>query len=105
MVSVTVVNQTGFICLQLSVNKVDFRKPVFDTMQYGRDNAVARHGIHGLYRLWTIDVDSRLLLVGHNSFYLRQRKATGPFTAFMYDYLRLEAPACSSPSGSALAST
>ena len=79
--------------LQLSVNKSDFRKSVFDTMQYGRDNAIARHGIHGLYKLWTIDVDPRLLVVGSNSFYLRQRKAFGPFTGVMYDYLHLEAPA------------
>ncbi|KAG0630091.1 hypothetical protein M758_1G153400 [Ceratodon purpureus] len=90
--------------IQLFVNKLDYRKPVFDTMQYGRDNAIARHGIHGLYKLWTIGVDPHLLRVGPNSFYLRQRKASGPFTGVMYDYLRLEAPACS-PSGPALASS
>lgn len=83
---------------KLAVNKNDFKKPVFDTMQYGRDNAIARHSNHGLYKLWSIDVDPKLLRVGQNSFFLRQRKATGPFTGVMYDYLRLEAPACSSGS-------
>lgn len=82
--------------MQLFVNKLDPKKPVFDTTQYGRDNAVARHGIHGLYKLWAIDVDAKLLQVGHNSFFLTQRKATGPFTAVLYDYLRLEAPGSSS---------
>lgn len=72
-------------------------------MQYGRDNAIARHGFHGLYKLWTIEVDPKLLLVGQNSFYLRQRKATGPFTGVIYDYLRLEAPACSGSPASASA--
>lgn len=86
--------------LQLFVNNMDrAKKPAFDTMQYGRDNAVARHGNHGLYKLWTIDVDPKLLQVGQNVFYLTQRKATGPFIAIMYDYLRLEAPASGSTSG------
>lgn len=75
------------------MNTLDLTQPLFDTMQYGRDNATARHGIHGLYKLWTIDIDAKLLHVGQNSLFLTQRKATGPFTAVMYDYLRLEAPA------------
>lgn len=79
--------------IQVFVNNMDrTKKPLFDTMQYGKDNAVARHGIHGLYKLWNIDVDSNLLQAGPNVIYLTQRKATGPFNAIMYDYLRLEAP-------------
>lgn len=81
--------------MQLFVNKIDPAKPHFDTLQYGRDNAVARHGIHGLYKVWTIDVNANLLQVGQNNFFLTQRKATGPFTAVLYDYLRLEAPSSS----------
>lgn len=83
--------------IQLFVNKLDYAKPVFDTLQYGRDNATARHGIHGLYTLWNIDIEPKLLQVGKNSFYLSQRKDYGPFAAVMYDYLRLEAPASSFP--------
>lgn len=86
--------------MQFYVN--DPNKVIFDTLQYGKDNAIARHGIHGLYTLWTIDVASTLLHVGENSFFLKQRKPSGPFTGVMYDYLRLEEPA-TSPKG--LAST
>jgi rhamnogalacturonan endolyase len=75
------------------VNILDNSKVVFDTMQYGKDNAIARHGIHGLYTLWSVNIDPTLLQVGQNTLFLRQRVASGPFTGVMYDYLRLESPA------------
>ncbi|CAN7133347.1 unnamed protein product [Brassica rapa subsp. narinosa] len=58
----------------------------------GRDNAIARHGIHGAYHLYSIDVPGRLLRTGTNTIYLRQSKAVGPFEGLMYDYIRLEEP-------------
>ena len=77
----------------MHVNDLNSTEPIFDTLQFGRENAIARHGIHGLYKLWTIDVDSKLLHVGQNTFFLTQRKTDGgPFNGIMYDYLRLEAP-------------
>lgn len=79
--------------LQVFVNDLIDSKVIFDTMQCGRDNAIARHGIHGLYTLWSINIDSTLLQVGQNTIFLKQRIASGPFTGVMYDYLRLESPA------------
>ncbi|CAF2248977.1 unnamed protein product [Brassica napus] len=56
----------------------------------GRDNAIARHGIHGAYHLYSIDVPGRLLRTGTNTIYLRQSKAVGPFEGLMYDYILLK---------------
>ncbi|XP_010555415.1 PREDICTED: uncharacterized protein LOC104824916 [Tarenaya hassleriana] len=66
--------------------------PIFATGHVGRDNAIARHGIHGRYRLYSINVPGRLLRNGTNTIYLRQAKAEGPFQGLMYDYIRLEEP-------------
>lgn len=90
------------LCMQLFVNNPDARKPVFDTMQYGKDNSIARHGIRGIYRFWVMNIDPKLFHVGHNTVFLRQRKAIGPFTGVMYDYLRLEAPCPDHSEGVAL---
>lgn len=76
----------------MHVNDLDSTEPVFDTLQFGRENAIARHGIHGLYKLWTIGVDSKLLRVGQNIFLTQRVTNGGPFSGIMYDYLRLEAP-------------
>jgi hypothetical protein len=77
---------------QVRFNDPGVSRPHFDTMQIGKDNAIARHGIHGLYHLFSIAVSPRLLREGENVLYLTQRKATGIFTGVMYDYLRLEEP-------------
>lgn len=61
-------------------------------MQFGQDNSIARHGIHGEHRTWTIEVPSSLLQRGSNVLFLTQRKATGLFAGVMYDYIRLEGP-------------
>jgi len=61
-------------------------------MAIGTDNAIARHGIHGLYRLYNIDVPSEWLRAGSNTIYLRQSKHDSPFQGVMYDYIRLEGP-------------
>ncbi|KAH7315898.1 hypothetical protein KP509_21G070000 [Ceratopteris richardii] len=78
--------------VQIRFNDPDLYRPHFDTMQTGKDNAIARHGIHGLFHLFNIDVPSQLLRKGGNVLYLTQRKATSIFTGVMYDYIRLEAP-------------
>lgn len=83
--------------IQVRFNDPSVNRPHFDTLQTGKDNAIARHGIHGLYHLFNVDVSPHLLHVGENILYLTQRKATGIFTGVMYDYIRLEEP----PSGQA----
>ncbi|KAJ8769308.1 hypothetical protein K2173_002512 [Erythroxylum novogranatense] len=67
-------------------------QPLLTTGMIGRDNAIARHGIHGLYKLYTIGVPSRLLRVGRNTIYLKKDNPASPFEGVMYDYIRLEAP-------------
>lgn len=66
--------------------------PHFSTGVIGGDNAIARHGIHGLYWLYSIDVASNLLQEGKNIIHLRQSRSTSQFQGVMYDYLRLEGP-------------
>ena len=77
--------------LFVRVNKAN-SNPIFTSGLIGRDNAIARHGIHGLYRLYNIDVQRKLLRVGDNTFFLTQNRNTSLFTGVMYDYLRLEGP-------------
>ncbi|KAI3451280.1 hypothetical protein Pfo_007945 [Paulownia fortunei] len=66
--------------------------PHFTTGLIGRDNAVARHGIHGLYHLYSIGIAGSRLVDGRNMIFLTQARSQGPFTEVMYDYLRLEGP-------------
>ncbi|XP_022950941.1 uncharacterized protein LOC111453886 [Cucurbita moschata] len=56
----------------------------------GRDNAIARHGIHGLYWLFNFKVPSGYLVEDENIIYLTQRRHMGPFQGVMYDYIRFE---------------
>lgn len=71
--------------------------PHFETGRIGRDNAVARHGIKGLYRDYVIKVQGAKLVVGENKVFLTQEKKYGPaqfgpFANVMYDYIRFEGP-------------
>lgn len=68
------------------------RSPDFSTGNIGTDNAIARHGIHGLYRFYSIQVPSNRLKAGTNTIYLSQTMGTSLFEGLMYDYLRLEGP-------------
>ncbi|XP_010496219.1 PREDICTED: uncharacterized protein LOC104773335 [Camelina sativa] len=97
------VNMRGSYTLQLALASASranlqvrfnnqYTMPLFSTGYIGRDNAIARHGIHGIYRLYSINVPGRLLRTGTNTIYLRQAKASGPFEGLMYDYIRLEEP-------------
>ncbi|XP_027360984.1 rhamnogalacturonate lyase B-like isoform X2 [Abrus precatorius] len=78
--------------LEVWLNDPRAKSPLFTAGRLGEDNAIARHGIHGLHRLYSIVVDSNHLVNGKNTIYLRQSKATGPFQGVMYDYIRLESP-------------
>lgn len=66
--------------------------PHFTTGVIGGDNAIARHGIHGLYWLYSIRIQGNLLSKGANTIFLTQTIAITPYQGVMYDYLRLEGP-------------
>uniref|UniRef100_A0ACD6AEH5 Uncharacterized protein n=1 Tax=Avena sativa TaxID=4498 RepID=A0ACD6AEH5_AVESA len=80
--------------LEVRFNEQDRPVPHFNSRMFGRDNTIARHGIHGLYWLFNIDVSSAWLVRGVNTIYLKQPKNQSPFQGIMYDYLRLEGPGC-----------
>lgn len=83
------------VLFQVHVNQIDAKNLVFQILNLGLDNTVCRHGIHGLYRLFSIDISSSLLLQGDNSIFLIQAKGGDELCGILYDYLRLEAPASS----------
>lgn len=78
--------------LQVRVNDPKTRRPLFTTGLIGRDNSVARHGIHGLYWLHSINIPGDRLVEGDNTLFLTQPRCTSPFQGIMYDYIRLEGP-------------
>lgn len=78
--------------LQVRVNDEKAVRPLFTTGNIGKDNAIARHGIHGLYWLYTVNVPGNLLHPGKNTIFLTQTRTSMPFNGFMYDYIRLEGP-------------
>ena len=80
------------VIMQVRVNDPRTQPEHFSTGFIGKDNAIARHGIHGLYRQYSAELPSHLFVRGRNTIYLRQAKATGPFQGIMYDYIRLERP-------------
>ncbi|MQL73842.1 hypothetical protein Taro_006227 [Colocasia esculenta] len=83
--------------LQVRFNDPRASPAHFTTGLFGRDNSVARHGIHGLHWLFTITVRSSWLSAGENTAFLTQPRSSGPFPGIMYDYIRFEGPAPSSP--------
>ncbi|KAI9097571.1 hypothetical protein K1719_025342 [Acacia pycnantha] len=84
--------QIKFKLDNVRVNDPEQDPAVFTTGLIGEDNTIARHGIHGLYWLYSIDVEGGLLIEGDNTLYLTQTRATGPVDGIMYDYIRLESP-------------
>jgi len=81
-----------FFLFKVRFNDEKVVEPHFTTGKIGGDNAIARHGIHGLYFLYSIEVKDNLLVNGTNTIFLTQAIATNPFQGVMYDYLRLEGP-------------
>ncbi|TXG52634.1 hypothetical protein EZV62_021803 [Acer yangbiense] len=61
--------------LQVRVNNPSRASPLFSTGQIGHDNTIARHGIHGLYRLFNVDVQGSLLVEGDNTIFLTQTES------------------------------
>ncbi|KAM3327860.1 rhamnogalacturonate lyase-like [Capsicum galapagoense] len=78
--------------LQVWINTPSKPRPWFDSSKIGNSNAIARHGIHGLYTLFNIEFPGTQLHVGENIIYLKQASIDTPFNGFMYDYIRLEGP-------------
>ncbi|KAJ0966186.1 hypothetical protein J5N97_027324 [Dioscorea zingiberensis] len=78
--------------LQIRINDPNSAQPVFELYNLGDDSTIARHGIHGLHQLFSIDMYSYLLVQGDNTIYLKQVMSGNEFLGLMYDYLRLEAP-------------
>ncbi|KAJ0786441.1 putative rhamnogalacturonan endolyase [Helianthus annuus] len=82
--------------LQVRVNDLNTDSPLFSTGIIGRDNAIARHGIHGLSWLFNIDIPGTLLISNEeNTIYLTQANGGTPFRGVMYDYIRFEGSALS----------
>ncbi|GFY87700.1 rhamnogalacturonate lyase family protein [Actinidia rufa] len=65
---------TSYAALQVRINDPLRARPHFTTMLVGRDNAIARHGIHGLYSLYSVEVSSVQLFKGRNAIYLTQSR-------------------------------
>ncbi|KAH6831608.1 hypothetical protein C2S53_010583 [Perilla frutescens var. hirtella] len=78
--------------LEVHVNQINGEQLVFQVTNLGMDNTVCRHGIHGLYQLFSIDISSALLINGDNCIFLTQARAGDALCGILYDYMRLEAP-------------
>ncbi|XP_016467717.2 uncharacterized protein LOC107790313 isoform X2 [Nicotiana tabacum] len=78
--------------LQVRLNDSSTNTPLFSSGVIGKDNAIARHGIHGLHWLFNVNLQGNILVEGENTIYLTQANATSPFQGIMYDYIRLEGP-------------
>lgn len=75
----------------MRINK-EGEDPYFTTGLIGKDNAIARHGIHGLYWLYSVCVRGPVLVSGTNVMLLTQSRGSSPWRGIMYDYIRLEGP-------------
>ncbi|KAG8654877.1 rhamnogalacturonate lyase isoform X2 [Manihot esculenta] len=78
--------------LQVKINDLNGNSSLLSTGVFGKDNTIARHGIHGLYRLFNISIPGAQLLQGNNTIFLTQASGTSPFEGIMYDYIRFEGP-------------
>ncbi|XP_057794198.1 uncharacterized protein LOC131010609 isoform X2 [Salvia miltiorrhiza] len=78
--------------LQVRVNNPKANRPLFSSGLIGRDNSIARHGIHGLYWVYNVDIQGGALVQGENTLFFTQPRNQSPFQGLMYDYIRLEAP-------------
>ncbi|XP_023544015.1 probable rhamnogalacturonate lyase C [Cucurbita pepo subsp. pepo] len=79
--------------LKINVNSMGSESSlVFQLMNLGMDNTVCRHGNHGLYRNYSVEVPSSMLIKGDNNIFLTQARGGDELCGLLYDYLRLEAP-------------
>ncbi|KAF6170337.1 hypothetical protein GIB67_043027 [Kingdonia uniflora] len=70
---------TALAELQIRVNDAKVNPSHFTIGLMGRDNSIARYGIHGLYWLYNVDVLGTQLVEGDNIIFLTQREARVPF--------------------------
>ncbi|KAL3630435.1 hypothetical protein CASFOL_023419 [Castilleja foliolosa] len=78
--------------IQVWINNPNGRRPHFRTGLIGRDNTIARHGIHGRYWLYSVSLSGSQLVEGKNAIYLKQARSSSAFAGVLYDYIRLEGP-------------
>lgn len=78
--------------MQVHVNEMNGEQLVFQVTNLGADNTVCRHGIHGLYQLFNVDIPSKFLINGDNCIFLTQARGGDALCGILYDYIRLEAP-------------
>ncbi|GAB4839480.1 hypothetical protein Ancab_029004 [Ancistrocladus abbreviatus] len=78
--------------LEVRLNEPPPAPFIFSSGRIGNDNSIARHGIHGLFWLYNIDIEGAKMKQGENIMYLTQVKSSSPFQGVMYDYIRLEGP-------------
>lgn len=78
--------------MKVRVNDPNTPRPLFTTGLIGRDNSIARHGCHGIYRLYHVNIPGASLVEGENTIFLKQPRCNSPFIGLMYDYIRLEGP-------------
>ncbi|WMV27172.1 hypothetical protein MTR67_020557 [Solanum verrucosum] len=78
--------------LEVRVNEEEANPPHFSSGLIGSDNTIARHGVHGLYWLFNVEVAAGQLLQGENIIYLKQARSVSALNGIMYDYIRLETP-------------
>ncbi|KAI3466562.1 hypothetical protein Pfo_023225 [Paulownia fortunei] len=78
--------------LEVHVNQMNAEQLVFQVTNLGADNTVCRHGIHGLYQLFSVDISSTLLTTGDKCIFLTQARGGDALCGILYDYIRLEAP-------------
>lgn len=76
----------------MRINEELGETPCFSTGQIGKDNAIARHGIHGLYKLYSVEIQGSMLVSTTNVMFLTQSRGSIPWRGVMYDYIRLEGP-------------
>ncbi|CAN1328587.1 Shikimate O-hydroxycinnamoyltransferase [Linum perenne] len=58
------------------VNDVNAKRPHYATGTCGTDNAIARHGNHGLYRFFSGGLPSNLFIKGKNTIFMRQARSS-----------------------------
>ncbi|KAG6400414.1 hypothetical protein SASPL_137245 [Salvia splendens] len=86
-----------FSILEVRVNKNGLGEALFSSGLIGSDNAITRHGIHGLYWQFSVEIETSLFNKGdNNTIYLTQARNFSALHGVMYDYVRLEAPSLTS---------
>ncbi|KAF5960455.1 hypothetical protein HYC85_001664 [Camellia sinensis] len=75
--------------LEVRINDPDAMPPHFTTGFIGKDNAIARHGIHGLYWLYSVEISGSQLVSETNTIYLTQSRGSSPFKGIILELKNL----------------